>query len=127
MRSLVIVNGGISQRNQERSLQETTTAEAQPTIEDKLQPTTNIAHLSIVDKANALSATSKNNTWIIDTGASDYMVRDTGHLQSLHSSTHSFISTANSSTSLIVGEGTAILTQTLTLNLILVVPNYFCS
>ena len=51
------------------------------------------------------------------------MVRDTGQFQSLHSSTHSFISTSNGSTSTTVGEGTVILTQILTLNSVLVVPS----
>jgi len=51
------------------------------------------------------------------------MVRDTGQLQSLYSSTHSFISIANGSTSPTVGEGTVILTQNLTLNSVLVVPS----
>ena len=51
------------------------------------------------------------------------MVKDTGQFQSLHSSTHSFISTSNDSTSPTVGEGTVILTQILTLNSVLVVPS----
>jgi hypothetical protein len=53
----------------------------------------------VVFKVNEFSAISKNNNWIIDIGVSDHMVKDTGQLQSLHSSTHSFISTANGSTS----------------------------
>jgi len=85
-----------------------TTTEAQTTAADKLPavdnlpPTVNVTYSSSTGKAN--------------TGASDHMVRDTGQLQSLHSSTHSFISTANGSTSPTVGEGTVILTQNLTLN-----------
>jgi hypothetical protein len=99
-----------------------TTTEAQTTAADKLPaadnlpPTVNVAHSSSTGKANTFSAITKDNKWIIDTGASDHMVRDTGQLQSLHSSTHSFISTANGSTSPTVGEGTVILTQNLTLN-----------
>jgi hypothetical protein len=87
-----------------------TTTEAQTTAADNLPPTVNVAHSSSTSKANTFSAITKDNNWIIDTGASDHMVRDTGQLQSLHSSTHSFISTANESTSPTVGEDTVILT-----------------
>ena len=72
-----------------------TTAEAQTTAADKLPvadnlpPTVTVAHSSSTGKANTFSAITKDNKWIIDTGASDHMVRDTGQLQSLHSSTHS--------------------------------------
>lgn len=101
----------------------TTIAEAQPAIDDKLEPSANVAHSSTVGEANAFSATSKNNTWIINTGVIDHMVRDIGQLQTFHSSTHSFISTPNGSTSPTDGEGIVILTQTLALNPVLVVPS----
>jgi predicted aspartyl protease len=106
-----------------------TTAEAQTTAADKLSaadnlpPIVNVAHSNSTGKANTFSAITKDNNWIIDTGASDHMVRDTGQLQSLHSSTHSFISTANGNTSPTVREGTVILTKNLTLNSVLVVPS----
>ena len=54
----------------------TSTNEAQPTIENKMQPTSNsatanVAHPSIVGKTNVFSATYMNGAWIIDTSASD--------------------------------------------------------
>ena len=61
--------------------------------------------------------------WIIDTGASDHMTRDFGILELLLPSSQSVISTANSSTSHIIGEGSLTMTDTLTLATILVVPS----
>ena len=40
----------------------TSTNEVQPNVEDKPQPTTNVAHPGIVGKENVFSATSKNCT-----------------------------------------------------------------
>ena len=92
------------------------------TEESQSQPTTNVAHLSTVGKISVLSATSKNSTWIIDTGASDHMTRDSGQLQSVLLSPQSVIFTANDSTAPITGEGSVILSNTLTLDTVLVVP-----
>lgn len=58
----------------------TSTNEDQSNIEDKLQPTTNVAHPDIVDKANVFSEIYKIDNWIINTSASDYMIRDSGQL-----------------------------------------------
>jgi hypothetical protein len=61
-----------------------TMAEVQTTAADKLPaadnlpPTVNVAHSSSTGKANTFSVITKDNNWIIDTGASDHMVRDTG-------------------------------------------------
>ncbi|KAG8640740.1 hypothetical protein MANES_13G089634v8 [Manihot esculenta] len=60
------------------------TTKVQQNMEDKSQ--------SI---ANVLSATSKNSTWIIDTGAFDHMTKDSGQLQSIRASSQSVIPTAN--------------------------------
>lgn len=58
----------------------TSTNEDQSNIEDKLQPTTNVAHPDIVDKANVFFEIYKIDNWIINTSASDYMIRDSGQL-----------------------------------------------
>jgi len=58
----------------------TATNKVQPIVEDKSQPTANVAHPSIGGKTNVFFATSKDNTWIIDTSASDHIVRDSGQL-----------------------------------------------
>jgi hypothetical protein len=55
-----------------------TMAEVQTTAADNLPPTVNVAHSSSTGKANTFSVITKDNNWIIDTGASDHMVRDTG-------------------------------------------------
>ena len=46
--------------------------------EEQPLPSANVAHLDIIGKASVLSVTSKNRMWIIDTGASDHMTRDSG-------------------------------------------------
>ena len=91
--------------------------------ENQPQPTANVAHLGIIGKASVFSATSRNRTWIIDTGASDHMTWDSSQLKSVLPSSQSVISTANGSTSLITGEGSVIFSNTLTLDIVLVVPS----
>jgi hypothetical protein len=39
-------------------------------------PTANITQPSSIGKANVLSAITMDNIWIIDTSASDHMIRD---------------------------------------------------
>ena len=91
--------------------------------ENQPLPTTNVAHPGIIGKASIFSATSKNKTWIIDTGASDHMTRDSSQLKYVLTSSQLVISTANGSTSPITGEGSVILSNTLTLDIVLVVPS----
>jgi hypothetical protein len=90
---------------------------------DQSPPIANVAQPGDVSKASVLSTTFKNSTWIIDTGASDHMTKDSNQLQSFFSSPKSVISTANGCTSLISGEGSVILSNTLTLDIVLVVPS----
>ena len=92
-------------------------------VEEQVQPTANVVHPGILGKTSVHSETSKNSTWIIDTGASDHMTRDSGQLKSLKPSSQSVISTANGSTSPITGEGSIILSDSLTLDTVLVVPS----
>jgi hypothetical protein len=91
------------------------------------QPTANVAHSGIVGKAHVFSATSKNSTWIVDTGASDHMTSDYSQLQSLFPSPQTIISTANGSTSPITGVGSVILSKNITLDNVLVVPTLECN
>ena len=91
--------------------------------ENQSLPTANVAHPSIIGKASVFSATYKNRTWIIDTGASDHMTWDSNQLKYVLPSSKSVISTANGSTSPITGEGSVILSNTLTLDTVLVVPS----
>ena len=91
--------------------------------ENQPLPTANVAHPGIVGKASVFSATSKNRTWIIDTCTFDHMTWDSSQLKSVLPSSQSVISTANGSTSPITGEGSVILSNTLTLDTVLVVPS----
>ena len=91
--------------------------------ENQPLPTANVAHPGIIGKSSVFSATSKNITWIIDTGASDHMTRDSSQLKSVLPSSQSVISTANGSTSPISREGSVILSNILTLDIVLVVPS----
>ena len=91
--------------------------------ENQSLPTANVAHPGIIGKASIFSITSKNRTWIIDTGASDHMTRDYSQLKYVLPFSQSVISTANGSTSPITGEGAVILSNTLTLVTVLVVPS----
>ena len=91
--------------------------------ENQPLPTANVAHLGIFGKASVFSATSENRTWIIDTGASDHMTWDSSQLKYILPSSQSIIFTANGSTSPITGEGSVILSNTLTLDTVIVVPS----
>ena len=61
--------------------------------------------------------------WIVDTGASNHMTRDSSILESLLPSSQFVISTANGSTSPIIREGSLTLTDPFTLDIVLVVPS----
>ena len=91
--------------------------------EDHQQPTANIAHPRKVGKVSVFPAHYKDKTWIVDTGASEHMTRDVRQLQSILPSSQSIISTANGNTSPVIGEGSVIFSNTLTLNIVLVVPS----
>ena len=47
---------------------------------DMAQPTVNMAHPGIIKNEFAHSVITKNSTWIIDTGASHHMTRDSDNL-----------------------------------------------
>jgi hypothetical protein len=66
-------------------------------------------------KVDVFSDTSKNKTWIIDTGASDHMTNDSNKLLSIRPSSQS--------TSPIMAEGHVILSNLLKLDSVLVVPS----
>ena len=46
--------------------------------EEQPLPSANVAHPDIIGKASVFSVTSKNRMWIINTGASNHMIRDFG-------------------------------------------------
>jgi hypothetical protein len=49
-------------------------------------PTANLTQPGSISKASVFSAITMDNTWIIDTGASNHMIRDSSKLQNLRSS-----------------------------------------
>ncbi|KAK6782332.1 hypothetical protein RDI58_020128 [Solanum bulbocastanum] len=69
-----------------------------------------------------VTALSMDNTWIIDSGVSDHMTKYPRKLQPLKPSSQPFIYTANGGTSPIIGEELVVLTDTLRLDTVLVVP-----
>jgi hypothetical protein len=101
--------------------------ESLPVQEETLMPTANVTQPGSIGKANVLSAITMDNTWIIDTGASDHMIRDCNKLQNLHPSSQQVISTTNGGISPITGKGSIALTPTITLDTILVVPSLECN
>uniref|UniRef100_A0A6N2N256 Uncharacterized protein n=1 Tax=Salix viminalis TaxID=40686 RepID=A0A6N2N256_SALVM len=83
--------------------------------------TTNVVKPGIIGKKFAHSVITKNSTWIIDTGAFNHMTSDSDNLIRHQPSSWSAICTANGSTSLVTGEGSMILTNTITLDIVLIV------
>ena len=94
-----------------------------PIQEKSSMATANITQPGSVGKVNILSAITKDNTWIIDTGASDHMIRDSSKLQHLHPSSQQVISTAKGGTSPITGEGSLVISNAMTLDTVLVIPS----
>ena len=90
---------------------------------DPAQSTANVAHPGIIEKNFACSVISNNSTWIIDTGASHHMSSDSDNLICHKPSLRTNIYTANGSTSSITGEGSLVLTDTITLDTVLIVPS----
>ena len=64
-----------------------------------------------------------NSAWIIDSGATDHMTFDYRQVSPLKSSSQNYVSTANGTSILIIGEGSLSLTNTLNLDFVLVVPS----
>ncbi|KAH0781864.1 hypothetical protein KY290_001462 [Solanum tuberosum] len=103
----------------------TTSGTNQPNNNGKIEPRVNMTQPGITSNNNVnvnVTALSTNNTWVIDSGASDHMTKDPSKLQSLKPSSKPFISIANGGTSPVIGEGPIVLTDALRLDSVLVVP-----
>ena len=70
-----------------------------------------------------ISTLVSNNAWIIDSGATNHMTFDSRQVSPLKSASQNFVSTANGTSILIIGEGSLSLTNTLNLDYVLVVPS----
>ena len=70
-----------------------------------------------------ISTPVSNSAWIIDSGATDHMTFDSRQVSPLKSSSQNYVSTANGTSILIIGEGSLSLTNILNLDSVLVVPS----
>lgn len=75
-------------------------------------------------KANVFTTSTHvlNSVWIIDSGATDHMTFDVRQVTNLNPSSQNCVSTANGSTTPVVGKGASRLTNTLHFDSVLVVP-----
>ncbi|KAM7463370.1 hypothetical protein LguiA_031491 [Lonicera macranthoides] len=64
-----------------------------------------------------------NNTWVIDSGATDHMTSNSNMVTTLNPSSQTFVSTTNGAPVPVVGKGSVNLSNTLNLNSVLVVPS----
>lgn len=71
---------------------------------------------------NIISPVS-DSAWIIKSGATDHMAFDSRQVSRLKTSSQKFVSTTNSTSTPVNGEGSLTLTETLNLDSILVVPS----
>ncbi|KAM2669596.1 hypothetical protein EV1_005625 [Malus domestica] len=90
----------------------------------------------IVDKASAMivaagsdgkalitSISVMNNTWIIDSGATEHMTCDSRQVPSLKTSTQTVVNVAKGNDVPVIGEGTVSFSDTMKLDTVLVVPS----
>ena len=93
---------------------------------------------NVAEKASALVATTDhggkvlntstpiiNSTWRIDSSAIDHMTFDFRQISPLRPSSQKIVSIANGNTTLVLGEGSLTLTDTLNLDSVLVVPSLY--
>ncbi|KAI5335140.1 hypothetical protein L3X38_025273 [Prunus dulcis] len=74
-------------------------------------------------KVLKVSASVLNNTWIIDSSATEHMSFDSKQVQTIKSSPQLMVSTVDGNADLVIGEDTISLTDNLSLDTILVVPS----
>lgn len=80
----------------------------------------------MVDKASVFSALSMNYTWIIDTGVSDHMTNVNNWYENCGNSSTSLqtiIITVDGSPTPVIWEGSVVLSKSLTLDSVLIVPS----
>lgn len=76
-----------------------------------------------IGKVLSTSASMSNSAWIIDSGATDHMTFDSNPIHSMKPSHLPAVSTANGTSSPVIGEGSITLTNDLNLTSVLVVPS----
>ena len=70
-----------------------------------------------------VSTSVMNNTWIIDSGATEHMICDSRQVSSVKNSTHTEVNVANGDATPVLGEGTISIADTIKLDTVLVVPS----
>ncbi|KAL6208386.1 hypothetical protein ACLB2K_019336 [Fragaria x ananassa] len=81
------------------------------------------SNVSNVAQSGMSGKVSMNRSWIIDTGASDHMCNDPSLLENFKPSSQNIVSTADGTPTPVTGEGSIILSNTLNLDSVLVVPS----
>lgn len=111
-----------SKKNQKRS---STAAIVETKIEDDVTEQTSALTLSADNGGKALNISTPvfNSAWIIDSGATDHMTFDSRQVSPLDPSNQKFVSTANGTSTPVIGKGPLSLTDTLNLDSVLVVPS----
>ena len=79
--------------------------------------------IRIGGKVLNMSTVVTNSAWIIDSGATDHMTFDSRQVSNLKPSSQMSVSTANGTSTPVIGEGPLPLTDTLNLDFVLVVPS----
>lgn len=74
-------------------------------------------------KTLTTSTLNRNDTWIIDSVATDHMTFDANPISIMTQSNQPVVSTANGTSSPVIGEGSITLTDTLNLDSVLIVPS----
>ncbi|XP_026450554.1 uncharacterized protein LOC113350634 [Papaver somniferum] len=89
---------------------------------DSVVTSASVARAGNDGKVLNVSSLVSNNSWIVDSGATDHMTCDSKQISSLKPNLQKTVSTANGSQAPITGEGSISLTETLNLDSVLVVP-----
>ena len=95
-------------------------------IKEDDAPPTSSALVTITNSGGKVLTTSTpvlNSVWIIGSGATDHMTFDVRQVSNLNPSSQNCVCTANGNTTLVIGEGSSHLTNTLHLASVLVVPS----
>ena len=93
------------------------------TISDNFSHLSNhVARLSQVDDSQVAFLSSTNETWVIDSGATDHMTSNTSLISPLRSSSVKTVQVANGTPMPITGTGTVSLSPTLSMSSVLFAP-----
>lgn len=108
--------GGISRKKLSQASVATTNKEG---------PTVSVAtHTKTVNNSGMCNTNrAPNNSWIIDTGATNHMTNDSSKIQALHPPNQTSVHTANGGIASVTCEGPAKMSNSMDLDKVLVVPS----